>query len=315
MRTSAAPAKMPSGSPERPDRRQPAREDPANSFRDAEKKKLSAPTSIKVRSRQRPHAVVGSVADPARPEQTPRGVVFATLRYMSAGASTGRVAAQKARRSAGEHRFPHPGIHQLLSPAQRHDAVGNPGCLSHSQPPFTWISGRSGDHAHPAAHRIAATAARRDVHRPASDAVFAAGRHGLHAARIACSSLCASVARSCSPWGAGGRGVFRVPSRIVARSQPGFRRPARPRAIVVSGRREFRLSRWARCWRPSSSSPRASSIAWFALAALCRHRAARPPSAPGTTAGHGHAAKHAGRRAPSPFHPPSSPPRSPCWWG
>ena len=69
--------------------------------------------------------------------------------------------------------------------------------------------------------------------------------------------------------GAGRHRLVGVPSRILARRADGVGRPARPCAIAVPGRRQFRFGARAVARRLHRAAAAArSSVAWFSLAAL-----------------------------------------------
>ena len=73
--------------------------------------------------------------------------------------------------------------------------------------------------------------------------------------------------------GADGHRLVGLPSGVVAGGAHGVGRPARPRAVGLSGRRQFRHRRSGRCSRRSSCVPRGqSSIAWCSLRRAARDR-------------------------------------------
>ena len=103
------------------------------------------------------------------------------------------------------------------------------------------------DHADLSDHRVAAATARRHLHRQASEAVFAAGRHGLHAGRPAADVDRAELRRAAAGRGAGRLRVVGVSSGIVAGRAHGLGRPARTRAVAVPGGRQCGHRRSGRC--------------------------------------------------------------------
>ena len=131
--------------------------------------------------------------------------------------------------------------HQHLAPDQRHDAVADPGDVPHSQGRFPsefWPD--RADHAHVPAHRLAAAAADRAVHRQAAAAVFPAPGHVFDPVRADAAGFCLELRHRAGSGRAGGHGIGHLPSRILAHCAPGFRRPARAGAIGVPGRWQYR---------------------------------------------------------------------------
>ena len=129
-----------------------------------------------------------------------------------------------------------------LSLAQRHDAgafarrLSDPARQSGSELRASRISDVCVSD-----HRVAAAAVHRSLHRPPSDAVFAAVRHGLVNGRPAHDRFRAELRHAACRLDAARAWILDLPSGILAHRAPRFRRLAWPRSIPVSGRRQFRL--------------------------------------------------------------------------
>ena len=94
------------------------------------------------------------------------------------------------------------------------------------------------DHPHLPAHRLAAAAADRALHRPPAQAVLADDRHGVHAGRACCASRWpgAIPACSCRPALVGlGSAVFHPESSRVARMASGGRHGLAQSLFQVGG--------------------------------------------------------------------------------
>ena len=136
----------------------------------------------------------------------------------------------------------HPRRGQPLPPPQRHPPIADPGGLSHSQNylPPRFRADRA-HHTHGPTHGVVATAAGWHVHRPQSQALRDADRHGIQRRRFNPALDCARVLGDLVCSRPGGRRVRGVPSGSVAHRPHGFRRPARAGAVAVFGRWECRI--------------------------------------------------------------------------
>ena len=94
------------------------------------------------------------------------------------------------------------------------------------------------DHADAAAHRLAAPAGGRDVHRSAADAVFAGRRDDVLAGRTAAAVGGVDARRDPVGGRADGRRIVDLSPGVVAHRPDVVRRAPRPGAVGVPGRRQ-----------------------------------------------------------------------------
>ena len=145
---------------------------------------------------------------------------------------------------------------EFLPPAQRRDAVVDPGDLPDSEKRAS-----SGFRSH-RPHRpdqpvdgFGSPALRRPLHGPAAAAFFARRRNELHARRPGPALIRRQPGAGSRRRGAGRHRFVRVPPGSFTHSAHRLWRTARLRPIALSGRRQRRQRRWALFWPPSSSSP------------------------------------------------------------
>src|SRR3954467_2248011 len=128
---------------------------------------------------------------------------------------------------------------QRVAPAERHTAVADSVDLSAAEAVAApELFADRPDHADPAAHRVAAAAGGRDVHRSPADAVLAGVRHGVLADRPAAVGGGAHARSDAVRRGADGDRLVDLPPGVVAHRADVVRRAARPRPIGLPGRRQ-----------------------------------------------------------------------------
>jgi hypothetical protein len=96
------------------------------------------------------------------------------------------------------------------------------------------------DHPDLPTDRLAAATLDRLPHRPVSQAVAAAGGHGLHAGRHPDAGVCRQLPGDPAGGSPGGRRLIDLPPGNLARRAPGLRRALWPGAIDLPGRRQHR---------------------------------------------------------------------------
>lgn len=130
---------------------------------------------------------------------------------------------------------------QLRASAQRHDAVAAAGHLSAHQGFLrSQFHADRPDHADLSIDGFAAPTVGRHIHRPAAAALFAGGRHGLHADGAGRSRARGQLFHAGARRGDGRHRLVDFSSRVDTHGASGIGRAARFCAIAVPGRRTGR---------------------------------------------------------------------------
>ena len=200
---------------------------------------------------------------------------------------------------AARRRLPRAGRHQLLPPAQRHDPVAAAGDLSDPQDELrARLRPDRPHHARLPAHRVAAAAAGRALHRPPPDAVLAAAGMGftlvgllLPRLRRAPTAACCSRRR----WSGSARRCSTRNPRAWPGMASGGRHGLAQSLFQVGGNAGSALGPLLAAF---VVVPRGQpSLAWFSVAALLAHRRAVERRRAGTGRHRAaHAAAARGRR-------------------